>query len=264
MKDFIVKIINSVIKFIIAVILKEDTKEEGIDDNIPSVIITPDGEQQPNEPPETPSDDEGIIPDVPVIEDKPEEVSRELSVKAYQTYLKKIGLYTKGIDGIVGDGTETAIRQFNIIFLNLKSNEYTDNTDKMLKTIYNSYCNSPYMSENDWQYFRNFKKTEYKCKCGGKYCNGYPSGIAMHLVMTDQYVRNIYDKPVTISSGLRCKEWNKIQGGIANSVHPKGQASDKGINGVKSSTLRATCKELAFVYYAYDITSKYVHTSVNL
>ena len=134
----------------------------------------------------------------------------------------------------------------------------------MLKTIYNSYCNSPYMSDNDWQYFKNFKKTEYKCKCGGKYCNGYSSGIAMHLVMTDQYVRNIYNKPVTISSGLRCKEWNKIQGGTANSVHPKGQASDSGINEVKASALRATCKELPFVYYAYDITSKYVHKSVNL
>lgn len=264
MKDFIVKIINSVIKFIIAVILKEDTKEEGIDDNIPPVIIIPDGEQQLNEPPETPSDDEEIIPAVPVIEDKPEEVSRELSVKAYQTYLKKIGLYTKGIDGIVGDGTKKAIRQFNIIFLNLKSNEYTEKTDRLLRVIYNAYCKSVYMTDDLWQYFKNFKKTEYKCKCKEKYCNGYPSGISIHVVMADQYARNIYGKSVSITSGLRCKEWNKIQGGTANSVHPKGQASDSGINKVKASTLRATYKELPFVYYSYDITSKYVHKSVNL
>lgn len=231
---------------------KEVVKEE----NTQEEVITPIEVETPIVVPETkPSE---------VIENKPTETYKMLSIKEYQTYLKKIGLYTKGIDGIVGNGTEKAIYQFNTIFLNDKSDIYTEKTDRLLRVIYNAYSKSVYMTDDLWQYFKNFKKTEYKCKCKGKYCNGWPHEISIHIVMADQYARNVYNKSVSITSGLRCKDWNKIQGGTANSVHPKGQASDSGINEVKASTLRTTYKELAFVYYAYDITSKYVHKSVRL
>lgn len=255
--------LKSILEFIIKLLTyktpkqdQQDTKEEVIV-NIPIEIETP---KEPIE--NVPSE---VIIDKPT--EKVEEVSnivKLLSVKEYQTYLKKIGLYTKEIDGIIGSGTKKAIYQFNTIFLNVKNDIYTENTDRLLKIIYNAYSKSVYMTDDLWQYFKNFKKTEYKCKCKGKYCNGYPHEISIHIVMADQYARNIYGKSVSITSGLRDIKWNDIQGGTDNSVHPKGQASDSGINEVKASTLRTTYKELAFVYYAYDITSKYVHKSVRL
>jgi hypothetical protein len=221
-------------------VTKEVTKEEKPQEevNIPIEVETPKIE------PET----------------KPSEVYTMLSVKEYQTYLKKIGLYTKGIDGIVGNGTEKAIYQFNTIFLNDKSGIYTEKTDRLLRVIYETYSKSPYMKDSDWQYFKNFKKTEYKCP---KWCDGYPHEIAFRLVMANQYARNIHMKPINISSGVRCQKHNdELKNSAKNSKHLVGEASDSGINGVSASALMKTYGELAFVYYKYAITSKYVHISV--
>lgn len=245
------KILELIIKILTYKIPQKETpKEENIQEevNIPTVVETPQIE------PETkPSE---------VIENKPIETYKMLSVKEYQTYLKKIGLYTKGIDGIVGNGTEKAIYQFNTIFLNDKSDIYTENTDKLLRVIYETYSKSPYMKDSDWQYFKNFKKTEYKCP---KWCNGYPHEIAFRLVMANQYARNIHMKSMNISSGVRCQKHNdELKNSAKNSKHLVGEASDSCINGVSASALMKTYGELAFVYYKYAINSKYVHISVRL
>jgi hypothetical protein len=263
MKDFIINLIKAILEFIkklfkikekIEIPINEETtedEEEETEEVIDEVVEETPDEEPVIEPP---------VVEVPI--EEPKYVL--LSPTEYQTQLKVLGLYTKNIDGIVGDGTKKAIKQFNKIFLNSDTEEYTESTDKLLRTIYESYRINPNMKDSDWQYFKNFKKTEYKCKCGGKYCNGYPSEISIRLVMADQYTRNVYGKSVNISSGLRCAIHNKNVGGAVDSVHPKGQASDSGITGVVASKLRATAKELPFVYYSYDITSKYVHKSVNL
>ena len=41
-----------------------------------------------------------------------------------------------------------------------------------------------------------------------------------------QPLRDKYQKPMTINSGYRCKELNKIVGGVASSQHVKGEAAD--------------------------------------
>lgn len=192
-----------------------------------------------------------------------------LTNKQRQTYLKALGLYTKSIDNVRGDGQKKAEKQFNIIFLNKKSETYTESTDKLLRKIYTSYKASKYMVDTDWQYFKNFKKSEYKCKCKGKYCNGYPSKIAMKLVMADQYQRNYYGKSITITSGVRCKTHNKNVGGTSNSYHMKGRASDTITSGKSSATVRnmiykKSSTKLPFVSYSYDITKDSMHKTVDL
>lgn len=214
-----------------------------------------------------------------VVENKPNEVMEEqtqkketykmLTIKERQTYLKKIGLYTKSIDGIVGSGHKKAVKQFNIIFLNKKSKTYYEDTDKLLRKIYDSYSKSKYMVDTDWQYFKSFKKSEYKCKCGGKYCNGYPSKIAMRLVMADQYQRNYYGVSVSLTSGIRCEKHNKNVGGTSNSYHKKGRSSDTITSGKSSATVRNMIyknskTKLPFVTYSYDITSSSMHKTVSL
>lgn len=196
------------------------------------------------------------------------EAYKMLSVKERQTYLKTIGLYTKSIDGKVGSGTKKAYKQFNIIFLNKNSETYYEDTDKILRKIYASYKKSKYMDDSDWQYFNRFKKSEYKCKCGGKYCDGYPSKIAMRLVMTDQYIRNYYGKSTSVVSGLRCKQHNKNEGGVSNSKHLSGLASDTKTSGKKSSEVRkmissTASTKLPFIRYSYDVSSASIHKDVN-
>ena len=42
-----------------------------------------------------------------------------------------------------------------------------------------------------------------------------------------QTIRDHYGKPITVTSGLRCKTWNdKCGGSIQNSLHMKGLATD--------------------------------------
>ena len=197
------------------------------------------------------------------------EVYTMLTNKQRQTYLKALGLYTKTIDNTRGTGQKKAEKQFNIIFLNKKSKTYTEETDKLLRKIYASYNKSKYMVDTDWQYFKNFKKTEYKCKCKGKYCNGYPHKIAMKLVMADQYQRNYYGKSITITSGVRCKQHNTNVGGTSNSYHKKGRASDTITKDKSSATVRNmiyknSSTKLPFVSYSYDITKDSMHKTVDL
>lgn len=44
--------------------------------------------------------------------------------------------------------------------------------------------------------------------------------------MVLQPLRNIYQKPIIITSGFRCAALNKIVGGVANSYHLQGNAAD--------------------------------------
>jgi hypothetical protein len=199
---------------------------------------------------------------------KQPEIQKEVYVmltnKERQTYLKKIGLYTKSIDNIRGSGQKKAEKIFNIIFLNIHNDVYTEETDKLLRIIYKSYCESPYMTSSDWKYFKNFKKSEYKCKCKGKYCNGYPSEISMKLVMEDQYIRNYFKVAVTLTSGVRCKTHNKNVGGVSQSRHMSGRASDKNVKGKTASEISKVIKALPLNHYCYDVTKKEVHGDVNL
>ena len=44
--------------------------------------------------------------------------------------------------------------------------------------------------------------------------------------MVLQPLRNIYQKPIIITSGYRCAALNKLVGGVANSYHLQGNAAD--------------------------------------
>ena len=39
-------------------------------------------------------------------------------------------------------------------------------------------------------------------------------------------LREAYGKPISVNSGYRCPELNKVVGGVSNSQHVKGQAAD--------------------------------------
>lgn len=124
-----------------------------------------------------------------------------------------------------------------------------------------------YMTDADWSKFKNFKKSEFKCKCKGKYCNGYPSEIAYSLVELLQKTRDYYKKPITITSGLRCKTHNKNVGGTTNSKHMTGQAVDFYFSGMNKNEVIKWLKKQANYNYAYTNSSnmKYaVHADTKL
>lgn len=101
--------------------------------------------------------------------------------------------------------------------------------------------------------FKNFKYSEFKCKCGGRYCNGYPVPFSYELAKNLQKIRSHFGKPLTITSPLRCETWNSKQGGVKNSKHKKGWACDFYIKGVSYNTLARYVKVLPYFNYCYRV-----------
>ena len=270
-------IFSKIIEFILNVFAYKDKKETDleekpiIDTNIPKEeekapeVV----EIKPNEVIDKPKEEPKVEePKAPKVEEIKE--TKTLTLKEQQTYLKKLGLYTKKIDGIRGAGHKKAVKQFNTIFLNKESEVYYNDTDKLLREIYDSYNKSPYMVDSDWKYFKNFKSSEFYCTCKKKYCdgwNGLRNKIPMHLLMADQYIRNHFGKAVSLTSTIRCDRRNKEVGGVRNSKHRLFRANDMGVKGIKAANVKKfvytnSSTKLPFINYAYDINANYEHVDV--
>lgn len=105
-----------------------------------------------------------------------------------------------------------------------------------------------------------FAKSEFKCGCGGRYCNGYPAGnTSAKLLNILEKIRAYYGKPITITSGQRCKTRNKQVGGVSNSAHTKGKAADIYIPGVTDT--RAGRNAVVNLAYKYGAAYSYANTA---
>lgn len=81
------------------------------------------------------------------------------------------------------------------------------------------------------------------------------------MLLADRARAN-FDRPAHVISGLRCPEWNRIQGGVANSQHMYGEAMDIRIDGVSADSLLAFFQEQPEVRYCYKINSTNVHFDI--
>ena len=113
-----------------------------------------------------------------------------------------------------------------------------------------------------WPEIVYFKREEMRCKCGGRYCNGFPAEPQQLLMELADRAREYFGRPAHVVSGLRCSRWNAIQGGVANSQHMYGEAMDIRIDGVTADTLLAWMKKQPEVRYCYKINSTNVHFDI--
>lgn len=145
-------------------------------------------------------------------------------------------------DGVWGDQTDAAVREY------IYSGEDVE---------------APEPTGTFWDEIEYFTRDEFKCKCGGKYCNGYPAEPDERMVRIADQLRKNLGVPITIVSGLRCKTWNAIQGGVSNSQHMYGEAADIYAKGVSQSRVEAELDKIGGVRYHYAITgSSNVHFDV--
>lgn len=107
-----------------------------------------------------------------------------------------------------------------------------------------------------------FKRNEMRCKCGNRYCNGFPAEPQQLLMELADRARKHFGAPAHVVSGLRCSRWNQIQGGVANSQHMYGEAMDIRIDGVSADELLAWMKKQPEVRYCYAINSTNVHFDI--
>lgn len=114
-----------------------------------------------------------------------------------------------------------------------------------------------------WDRIKYFTRAEFKCKCGGRFCNGYPAEMQEAVVKIADAARGHFGKPAHVVSGLRCKQWNAHEGGVANSQHMYGEAIDLRIDGVDSETLRQFVASQPGHRYSYCINRTNVHFDIN-
>lgn len=113
-----------------------------------------------------------------------------------------------------------------------------------------------------WDEIKYFKRDEFKCKCGGRYCNGYPAEMKEGVVRVADGARAHFGAAGRVISGLRCPIHNTNEGGVSNSRHKSGKAIDLRIDGVPADSLLAYVKKQPGIRYAYKINSTNVHFDI--
>lgn len=181
-------------------------------------------------------------------------------IKELQTKLNLKG-YKLTIDGIIRSATLSAIKD-----VQKKNGLKVDGIagSNTIKALKNTSYSSSSSSKVNWNKVKYFKKSEFKCQCGGKYCNGYPAEMSSKLIDILEELRVYFGKPITITSGLRCKKHNAEVGGVSNSQHQYGKAADIYIVGVDKAKIKAKAYEYGakYSYYGTARMGNAVHINV--
>lgn len=155
-----------------------------------------------------------------------------MTVKQIQCLLVYLGYDPGAIDGADGQKTRAAVRAFQQAEGLDPDGIAGPQTQARLREAVASgekpVGDKMSATADWWKDIRYFTRNEFRCKCGGKYCNGYPSDIDMSMVKIADEIRNRIGKPIQINSGLRCKTHNANVGGVSNSQHLYGNAADLG------------------------------------
>lgn len=168
-----------------------------------------------------------------------------MTVKQKQLLLAYLNYYVGKIDGDWGELSRTATRCFQRDYGLTTDGVFGAATEKKILSVVASGEKPKTAAATDWKDIRYFTKTEFKCKCGGKHCNGYPAEIDMTMVSYADEIRHRLRKPLPVNSGLRCPIHNKNEGGVSNSQHLYGTAVDLGCpNGTTPAEMAAIAEDV--------------------
>ena len=193
-----------------------------------------------------------------------------MTIRQRQHLLAYLGYYVGTVDGDWGSGSRAACTAFQQDFGGIVVDGHGGTeTDKALKhaVAYDLFkvdiSNEDTTTGSFWDDIQYFKRDEFRCKCGGKYCNGFPAEPKEQLVRIADQLRKNLGVPITIVSGLRCPTWNQIQGGVADSQHQYGEAADIYCSGISQLRVEAELDKIGGVRYHYAIKgSSNVHFDV--
>ena len=186
--------------------------------------------------------------------------------KQRQNLLQFLGYDPGTPDNIWGDRSRRAMEAFQRDYGLPVTGAGNDTTDAALLDAVASW--EPDRAEETtgddwWGEIEHFDRSEFKCTCGGRGCNGYPAEPRERLVRNADMARKHFGRPAIVSSGVRCQLRNsELPGSAANSLHLTGRAMDFAIPGVSSATLLAYVRTLPEVHEAYAIDDSSVHMGV--
>ena len=168
-----------------------------------------------------------------------------MTITQKQHLLNYLGYDTGGVDGIWGKRSQAAEQAFRTA---------RNCPDAPLETA----LRAAVAGENVWDTVKYFTPGEFACKCG---C-GCDTQVDPRLLRLADQVREHFDAPCIVSSGVRCEAHNKKVGGAAESRHMSGKAMDFRIKGKTAIQTLAFVQTLPGVRYTYAIDANYVHMDV--
>ena len=194
-----------------------------------------------------------------------------MTFKQKQCLLCYLGYYTAKVDGAWGAKSEEATADFQTAEGLDPDGIFGKNTEAAaLDAVYNNRFKTTSIApespsdaaDPSWDAVKYFTKGEFACKCGGKYCNGYPVELQWDLLEIAVQIREHFGVPVIITSGIRCNTHNANVGGVSNSRHKLGKAMDIYVTGKSAAQVLAFVNTLSGVRYAYDIDGTCVHVDI--
>jgi peptidoglycan hydrolase-like protein with peptidoglycan-binding domain len=153
-----------------------------------------------------------------------------MTVKQQQCLLYYLGYYVGNIDGDWGTLSKTATKAFQKDYGLTADGVFGTSTEKKILSVVatGKKPQGTATTSDGWDKIRYFQKSEFKCQCGGRYCNGYPAEIDMTMVGYADEIRHRLGKPLNVNSGLRDPRHNAAVGGVSDSQHVYGTACDLG------------------------------------
>lgn len=178
-----------------------------------------------------------------------------------QCLLKYLGYYEGAVDGNFGQMSRMATAGFQDDYGLDPDGDFGPLTEaKSLEAVAGTA--QPVEKENFWDGIKYFDREEFRCKCGGKYCNGFPAEPKKKLVQIADRVREHFGAPMIVSSGVRCKTHNANVGGASASRHMAGKAMDFCVRNMPASVVLPYVQSQTGVRYAYAIDSNYIHMDI--
>lgn len=175
-----------------------------------------------------------------------------------QCLLKYLGYYAGSIDGIFGNQSKQATKDFQADYGLNDSGVFDSATEEK---ILQALTGAIEKVADFWEEVQYFKKDEFRCKCG-RFCNGFPAQPEKKLLLLADRVRGHFGVPMVVSSGVRCQQHNTNVGGAAASRHMSGKAMDFTVKGKTASEVLAFVKTQPEVRYSYAIDGNYVHMDI--
>lgn len=184
--------------------------------------------------------------------------------KQKQHLLAYLGYYVGDINGKWDDLCKVACEAFQKDFGGIAVDGICGpETEKALKhAVAFGISQKEEAGDDFWKNIDHFTRAEFKCKCGGKHCNGYPAEMQKNVVEVAERARRHFGSPCFVSSALRCRQHNANVGGVSNSRHLGGKAIDCRIEGVTAAKLLDYVKQQPEIRYAYAIDENHVHFDI--